>query len=395
MASSSAPSQAPPQVQSVTFQGIEVPSSAVNPQAFFELTRRQNVPVKSIASFAGLGSTDTVSMLRTGILSKINVQVAGSATITPGTGTAATTWRWPYGLLQAARFSANGMSNLVNADGWWLRTREFFQRGRVSDRGVSQSVNGATVTQGTLAKACESWGLGQAESSLTSGTYDFQFGFTIPVAYDTTTLMGAIFAQTTSTSLELDLQWATLANLFTLTGNATATVAAAVTVEAEFFSIPSDGQGGIFIPDLSAFHSYVENVVQNGVGVGPNTFDLAGQGVGRQLMRLGYRIWNDSAPLPVGDQTNIGWLYGGNTQPETFATDQRLRALNEESYDTDLAGRQGIYVIDFDREWAFRDAVDEGSATELRFTTTVANGVTISSPSVEYVQDVVFAGVPA
>lgn len=215
------------------------------------------------------------------------------------------------------------------------------------------------------------------------------------MAYDTTTLMGAIFAQTTSTSLELDLQWATLANLFTLTGNATATVAAAVTVEAEFFSIPSDGQGGIFIPDLSAFHSYVENVVQNGVGVGPNTFDLAGQGVGRQLMRLGYRIWNDSAPLPVGDQTNIGWLYGGNTQPETFATDQRLRALNEESYDTDLAGRQGIYVIDFDREWAFRDAVDEGSATELRFTTTVANGVTISSPSVEYVQDVVFAGVPA
>ena len=118
MAANATATQAP---QSLTFQGIVVPGSSLNPKAFFAGTRREYVLQKTLGTWMGFGNTDVVDTLRSGILSAYYIKISGTLVVTVGTGTVATTARWPYYMLRAARFQANGQSNLVNADGWALR----------------------------------------------------------------------------------------------------------------------------------------------------------------------------------------------------------------------------------------------------------------------------------
>jgi hypothetical protein len=337
------------------------------------------------------------------------VKVSGSLVVNIGTGTVASTARWPYYLLRAARFQANGQSNLVNADGWWLRLREFMSDPEINDRGVAQGIGGASPgtsrTQGTLAMASENWGVGSNVTAIASATYDVELTFYVPVAYEKKALTGAVFCQTLSTTLELDMDWANLSDLFTLTGNATVTFNPTVTIEAEMFTIPSDGQGGFFLPDLSSFHSYIAQRAPNSISNGNNEITLAGQGVGRQLMRVAWRTQNGAPPVPVlpitpgaGQTPNITspyWRYGTNTTPETFLDGQDLRYMNERDYGVDIAQFAGYECIDFDKTWAFRDSVNEGSATEIRFGYTIANGVSLTAPFCEYAQDVILAGAAA
>src|SRR4051794_31462839 len=94
-------------------QGIEVPATSVNPQAFFRATRRLSFQMKG-GSYAGLGNTDNVPILQTGIISGVTIRFIGSLVVTLGGGTCATTKRWPYDLIRAVRLSANAQSNLVN-----------------------------------------------------------------------------------------------------------------------------------------------------------------------------------------------------------------------------------------------------------------------------------------
>jgi hypothetical protein len=90
-------------VPTQVMQGIEVPQSSINPEEFFRLTRRLRILEKNIAAFAGLGSTDTIPVLQTGVVSGILLQFQGTLTIALPTGTAATTGRWPYDLIRAVR----------------------------------------------------------------------------------------------------------------------------------------------------------------------------------------------------------------------------------------------------------------------------------------------------
>lgn len=387
-----------------TLQGVIVPKSAINPREFFKRTRRQYVLQKSIGNWQGLGATDVVDTLRSGVLSGYYVHVVGSFTVALPTGTCATTAQWPYSLLRAARFQANGQSNLINANGWHLRAREVARGAEFDDRGITQYFGGAypgtARTQGTLALAAESWGVGAAVTGISAGTYSFDLSYYVPVAYETQKLTGAVFCQTQSTTLELNLDWANLTDLFVLTGTASVTFnTVAVTVEAEMFTIPSDGNGGMFLPNLSSFHSFIQTKAPNAINQGQNEITLAGQGVGRQLMGIFWRTMNGSPLAPViptaANVTSPYWRFGTNNTPETWMDGQSLRYINERSYNTDVAALAGFQVIDFDREFAFRDAVDEGSATELRFGYNLTTNVTINNASCEYSQDVVLAGAAA
>lgn len=150
-----------------TMQGIEVPVSNVDPKSFFRLTRRQRVPQKTF-TYAGLGLVDHVTIRQAGIISGVVVKFAGSLTVTPGTGTVASTPNWCQNLLKIAKFSANGQSNLINCSGQLLKAREIMQRGDLTDRGVPANIGGASpgtaVTQGSLKLNTESWGVGQNNS---------------------------------------------------------------------------------------------------------------------------------------------------------------------------------------------------------------------------------------
>lgn len=381
-----------------TMQGIEVPVSNVDPKSFFRLTRRQRVPQKTF-TYAGLGLVDHVTIRQAGIISGVVVKFAGSLTVTPGTGTVASTPNWCQNLLKIAKFSANGQSNLINCSGQLLKAREIMQRGDLTDRGVPANIGGASpgtaVTQGSLKLNTESWGVGQNVTAIGAGTYDVELEWYVPIAFDDITLTGAIFAQTSATALDLELDWAAQSDLFTLTGNATVALTGTVIASARLYTIP-EGPKGVIVPDLSVFHSLIQSR-EVAIGNTVNEVRLAGQGVGKQLMRVFGQLWNGAgagAPLAVNNTNfgQIGWRFGSNDTPELWQDGRQHSFEVEKTFDCDMCTYQGIFAIDFASENAFRDTVDEGTATELRLVLEVPSAVTLTSPVLQYVQETVSIG---
>lgn len=382
-----------------TMQGIEVPTSQINPKQFFQLTRRQNIAQQTF-TYAGLGLVDHVEVRQAGIVAGIQVNFTGSLVLNIGTGTIASTQNWPYNLLKTAKFTANGQSNLINCSGQTLKVRELMARGDLSDRGVPANIGGASpgtqVYQGSMKLNNEQWGVGQNVTGLSSGTYTVELEWWIPVAFDEVTLTGAIFAQTSATALDLELDWANLSDIFAFTGNATATLTGTIVPLARLYTIPEVGNGQVVVPDLSVFHSLIESRTTS-VGNTQNEIRLAGQGVGKQLMRLFGQLWNGSgagAPLPV-NATNfgqIGWRYGANDTPENFVDGRKNAYYSEKWTDADISTYQGFFTIDWASENAFRDTVDEGTATELRLLLEVPSGVTLTNPVLKYVQEILSVG---
>jgi hypothetical protein len=387
------------QTPTAVMQGIEVPTSSIDPTNFFRLTRRLSIPFKT-GSFAGLGNTDTTQLLQTGIVSGVTIKASGSLVVTAGTGTVATTSKWPYGMAKNVKFSANGQSNLINCGGIHLKVREIMQRGDLNDRGVSQAIGGASPgtarTQGTLSLNSESWGVGQNVTAIPSGTYPVELEWYLPIAYDDLNLLGAIFAQTSATDLVVAVDWASQNDLFTLTGNATVALTMSTTYEARLYSIPQGPNGSVIVPDLSAFHSIIATRYGTPTN-GMNEIRLSGQGVGKQLLRLWWQGWNGGNPMPLNatNYAQVGWRYGGNDTPENMPDGKIMAYQVEKLFNSDFGSYAGVGVWDFCTENAFRDSVDEGTATELRLLLEIPNALTLTSPYVEYVAETVSAGASA
>lgn len=388
----------PSSLAPLTLQGVPVPKAVVDPTSFFSGTRRNLLQMKGATQFAGLGSTDTIPILQTGIISGLSVKFSGSLVVALPAGTCATTARWPYDLFKNVRVSANGQSNLVNCGGWDLKARDSMSLGDLNDRGVVRGVGGASpgtqVNQGTLSLNTEAWGVGQNVTAIAAATYGVELNIFIPIAVDQRSLVGAIFAQTSSTDLSLVIDYASTSDLFTLTSTATATLTGTIQVEGIVYTIPQSN-GGIILPDLSSFHSLIKTRSQN-PGNGLNEIKLPGQGIGRQLLRTYWRVFNGavSAPLPV-NATNFGQLgyrFGGNDTPELIPDGRHLAYLNERLVGSDIASLQGYALLDFCSEFALRDVIDESLTNELRILIEIPSAVTLTVPFVEIVQETLFAG---
>jgi hypothetical protein len=387
--------------EQISVQGIQIPKSSIDPAGFYKGTSRTRFLEKSISAFAGLGFTDSFTIKQAGIIGAIDINVVGTVVITPGTGAAASTARWPYDLIKAIRFSANGVNNIVNCSGTKLIAHRFMETGDISDKGVPEGVGGAspgtTIYNGSLALASEAWGVGSNVSAIGAGTYNFDLTYRLPVAFDLVKLLGAVFAQTSATSLDIGIDWNTPAALFTLSGNATAVVSAAVYTEGIVFSIPRNSNGDPIIPNLQAFHSLVQF---NDFGIGQGAYEstLMGTGVGKRLLRAYWQVWNGAAPqtpLPL-NETNFGqcgWRYGGNETPEAWQNGRTLRMWQERLYNVDVGAVWGFGVMDFASQWAMRDSIDEATATNLRLL--VSPNVALTTPVLEVVQETLFSGAAA
>lgn len=376
-------------------QGIAVPANSINPNEFFARTRRK-IQTEASKAYNGLGSQDVFEIKKTDILSGIWIRFDGSLTTVLGGGTAATTARWPYDLLKAVRFTANGQSNLVNCSGAKLKLRQMQARGDLSDRGVSQSVNNATVTQGTLAQANESWGVGSRQTAIAAASYDIDVNWFVPIAEDQVDLAGAIFAASSSTDLTLTLEWATSAEVFALTGAATATLTGNVIVTAVRYAIPLGQDGQIVLPDLSTFHQIIQSRT-TALATGENEIRLSGQGAGKTLLRASAQLWNGAAPqVPVQlNEDNFGrlaWRYSGNETPDEYFDGQTLRMINEAQYNCDVGSIWGFHTHEFAAENAFRDTVDLGTTSEWRLVVALQAGLALTgTPAVEIVTESIFS----
>lgn len=375
-------------------QGIAVPAESVQPAAFFARTRRRTFNEGS-QTWNGFGGQNTWELKKSDIIANGILRFTGSLVVTPGTGTVASTARWPYDMPKAVRFTANGASNVINASGLKLKLREFQKKSDLTDRGVVQTVGGASVNQGTLASASESWGVGSSTTALAAGTYPVDLYWVVPISEDEVDLSGAIFAATSSTDLTVQVDMETAANLFALTGNATVALTGQMQLTSVKYSIPIGANGEIVVPDLSLFHSYIQSRT-TAIGTGGNETRVIGQGAGKTLLRMSFQTWNGAsapgAPLSMND-TNYGelaWRYGSNETPDDYLSGGVLRKINERMYNTDIGGIWGFGAIDFANENAFRDAVDMGTTSDLRLLTTIQSGVTLNNPGFEYVQETIF-----
>lgn len=373
-----------------TMQGVPVQPDTINNARFQALTRRKREP-EVVRPFAGIGGFDVLPIRKSDIMSRIRIRFSGQLVVTVPSGTAATTAAWPYNLIKNVKLQANGQSNLIDASGAALKAREFMTNPDMTDRGVVRTVGGATVNQGTLSKATENWGVG-SNSTVTAGTYPVEIDWLLPVAEDDKDLTGVIFCQTSSMDINAQVQWANAADVFTLTGGATAVLTGNVVMEVEKFSIPVVG-GQMVLPDMSLFHSLVQTQITS-ISAGKNEPRLIGQGAGKQLLRLYYRVLNGAvpAPLPV-TAANYGlqqWIYGTNENPESYQDGLSLRLQNELDYGQDIGAVWGYLCHDFASANGFRDSVDMGQTSELRLGVTLQN-IALTSPVLEYVQETVFA----
>jgi len=373
-------------------QGIAIPASSVNPPEFFARTRRHTLTEKTI-SYTG-ESQDTIELRKADILSGLLLRFTGSLVVTPGTGSVNSLRRWPYDLLKLVRYTANGAANIISVSGGKLKARDLMKHSDLTDRGVSQTIGAGAVTQGTMSGAAESWGVGSGVTGLTGGTYDVEIDWYVPVAEDEVQLMGASFLATSSSDLTLTLDWSPMTDLFTTAGNGTVALTGSLQVISTKFSIPIGSDGQIVVPDLSVFHSLIQNrytSLQNGV----NEVRLVGQGAGKSLLRVFGQTWNGSPSVPlVTNTTNYGklaWAYGGAEVPEEYPDGNAMRAAMERLYDADLGGQHGFFGFDFAAESAFRDVVDTGTTADLRLQFTLQSGVSLSGGALEYVTEHVYA----
>jgi hypothetical protein len=205
---------ATPQVQPTSMQGIAIPAAVLDKNEFFRRTRRHIQQEKVLPFTLGSSTQDVVSLRKSDILSEVVLHITGSLVIT-GT-TVNSLAAWPYNLIKNVKFSANGASQLISASGWSLRARELAKDEGLTDRGVTQVVGGTSRNQGTLALACESWGVGSNTTALTAGTYAVDLVIVLPVAEDPFDLTGAIFLQSATADLTVEINWAQTADLFTV-----------------------------------------------------------------------------------------------------------------------------------------------------------------------------------
>jgi hypothetical protein len=355
-------------------QGVPSPEVVVDPQTFYQATRRMRYPMQTGKAIAGIGSADNIQLRQNGIVAGLEVRIYGSVVFGGTIGTTTMSYEWPDNLVQAFVLSANGQSNLINARGLAIKGLEYTLDADINDRGVSHTFNAATQTQGTLSLASEDWGTSSSNvmapntNVAATGTYTVDLTYFVPVAADQISLVGAVYAQSAATSLNLTVQYATQAQIISALG-ASATVSFTglnISVVGVVYSIPNVN-GKYVVPDLSQFHQVAEYRL-GGLVSGTNELNLTGVGVGRKLLRVGGNIYSSSAPLAVND-TNFnlfGWAYGGNDVPEQFKSGQEMRYYVERLTGTDQGRLWGYWWWDFAGKFALRDVVDMGSTTNLR-----------------------------
>jgi hypothetical protein len=389
-------------VQVAFVQGVQTPSAVVAPQLFAQYTRRMRFAAQSATPIAGLGTSNQVQLKKTGVVSALEVRVAGNVVIGGTIGTTTASYEWPYNLLKGIKVSVNGQSTLIDVRGLDVKANEYMTEREINDRGVAQRFGNATAfNQGTLSLSHEDWGAtGAAANFIAPGlnvaavaTYPLDLTYFIPLAANQVNLIGSIFGQSQATNINLELIWATQAELFSAFGaSATLTMTGVnFDVTALAYSIPVV-QGNTVLPDLSQLHGL--NHYQQAVTVsGESEYLLPGTGAGRALLRLFYNVMTGSTSTPLAHTaanfTTCAYKFGANDVPETLVNGSKLRAINERSYNTDIGKLWGYGCWDYASQYALRDVIDLGQTSDFRLVIGLA--ATPTAGIVHITQETLFA----
>lgn len=353
-----------------TLSNVPAQQFVVDPASFFQMTKKNVTTPKTLAP--GAGATGGVQLLQTGVVSKLLITFVG--TVTVATAAATTSDQWPYNLLKFFKLSANGANDLWSCDGIDLHTLRFCRYPAYVERvdAFPDVVGGG--------------------GNVAVGTYTLSLTWEVPIAMDDTSLIGALYAQSSATNLQVTISQAANADLFSANpGNVT--IAGTWFVTETFFDVPYNADGALVIPDLSRLHGFnsVDVPITN---TGETRIPLIrSQG---QLSRLFTSVRRSAAArlsaLPNAAATAkleaLRLEYGGNQRPLVFDPAALLLSVNNMHY-----GATAPYdrlVFDFVKENPPRDIILMGGVTELAVVPRVGSGVTVSGGTVRVVQETLF-----
>lgn len=364
-----------PRAQGVAF--------APDPAAFFELTERNEYQAFSMV-VPGSGATAMHELPKAGVLSKIWVLFVGIITTTLGGGTVTTTSRWPYGFIDRVSLSANAQNDLHTYNGL--------------DAHVLRAVrNPGFVPNDDVDLVPGGLGAGQ---TLANGANTLVLGWEIPVAIDDVSLIGALYAQSPSMNLQLNVRQAVTTDLLVAAGGATVdSITGTFFVQVTSFDIPiTTGESPRLItPDLSRLHGVQAHDVPYS-----NTGEVRSPliRVNGQLDRLLVAVSQANPAGNVAEQflaatadavgiDAIRIEYGAAEKPLDYNPAHFLAWKNLDHYADALPGR--YLAFDFLAENAPRDVILMAGVTDLVCIPTVNSAVVVGGgAAVRLVQETLF-----
>lgn len=318
----------------------------IAPDLFDESTIA-NVWSSALKAIPGFGQADGFDLPGRGLLAGIEVVFTGTMTSTAGTGAVVPTDKWPYGLFSKFQLSANG-SPLLNAGGLGYEYRRQVITHRATDAQTSApNAAGANVTE---------------------------IHWYIPVADNMVTLWGALLSQADDLYLRLDYTQAASADLFTLTGTATATLTG--NLQLTFFGydvpiVPINGVEHGILPDTDVLHRFSEYSVPM---IGNGDTELRLQQTGGEIERI--FIWVDNtagALLDPASWSRVRFQFAETEEPLTYPATVLL-SQNARHYTGKLAPKAA--VIDFAYWNQKRDALYPRGVANPKVIVTIPSTVT-------------------
>jgi hypothetical protein len=325
-----------------------------------ETTRNQKTyPGKS---WPGYDSKLSFPIDKTGIVSKILIYWEG--TIASGATAPTVKGAFPWNLIKRVQLTANGISNLVYCDGYDLRALERVRKGFFFDR----------QTLFTLPTS--------------SATVDFRLLWEVPLSYDES-LVGAVYAQTEDTDMELELTMDASANIWA--ANAP-TIAGTFKIAVEFFNLPlDDSKDGrkVIIPDIRQMHGiYAKDTPITATGEHVTELMRTGGILVRAFQRFDNAYPNVGSLDPGADISSHKFRFGSNVIP-TDLPGRVLRAMNDRAYgdkmlpaaDVDASITAGVnYLVDdFVAANSVRDVVHLLGTSDPQLLNEVKSSATINA----------------
>lgn len=355
-------------------QSSNVPSEpfVISPDEFGAMTVRNEATIEQQAapSNAIQGLNWQKQLPQTGIISRLVINFTGTVVVATAAATAGK--GWPYNLLDRFSLSANGQNNLFSCNGTDLHALRFARNPSYTE-GVD--LFPAAIDGGSIAV----------------GTHQLSLTWEVPIAMDDTSLVGALYAQSGSTSLSIDRTIATNAQLFSANPN-NATLSGTFTTSLTRFSVPrSSAQGApLVIPDLSRLHGF--NAIELPLtATGDVRLELIRSN--GSLARL-FFSGSSAAGVPLTAAPNtdsveaIRLEYGNAQRPYQYDPASLLLSRNNDYYG-DVLPYDRI-AFDFVRENAPRDMVLLMGVTDLALIPTLASGLTLTGGKARLVQETLF-----
>lgn len=349
---------------------------------FFSQTERNDVPQGS-NEFPGLGGAPfNVRLSNVGVLCGLQIIFDGTLVVKKGSesGTITPTYQWPWNILKRFALSANGQTSLLSSEGMDLRAR----RQRVF-RNPRDPIS--------VAPSMTEYGDPEAKA-IVEGEYPIYLEWDVPIVHDWFTLTGGLFAQSDQIYLAWQFVPAAIADLFTLTKNASVELKGEVKSTTTFFDVPyADVQGGrkVLVPDLQWLHGFVSADEQF-----KNTGDVISPLIRTSGELLAYYAYLDNGGATTIDPATleeIRFEYGGNRKPRVHSPPQTLLSKNAEDYNGLILPKAGYSVFDFEADNPSRDLVFPKGVTELQTAYRVPAGTEVNENAhVHFVEEALFAG---